>query len=140
MRLLDSYAVMIPATIAIAVGISMIPWTGIILFFLALYYYQKHVDRKEQELKESLVDTDRYDYSRVQSEYHISYREYLGTPMWKRLRAKVLDRDNHRCTICGDNENLNVHHDHYRGIHTMDFKMDQLRTLCEFHHESEHKN
>jgi len=84
---------------------------------------------------ESIVD-----YSRVIPRFYDAYRAYLRGPIWHSLRTRVINRDRNRCTKCGSMINLNVHHIHYRGIETMDFHMDQLVTLCEYHHSLEHQH
>ncbi len=38
-------------------------------------------------------------------------RQRLGTTgAWRRIRAAVLDRDGHRCQVCGSTQELEVHH------------------------------
>jgi hypothetical protein len=49
---------------------------------------------------------------------------------YRNLRDEVLERDGHRCTHCGTNENLDVHHivpRHNGGKDTL----ENLTTLCE---------
>lgn len=46
-----------------------------------------------------------------------SYKEYLASPLWAEIRAKVLERDGGLCRICGDKAHA-VHHSSY-GKHTL---------------------
>ena len=44
-------------------------------------------------------------------------------------RAKAIERDSHKCVICGSSERLEVHHKKYRSDGGSD-DMDNLVTLC----------
>jgi len=89
--------------------------------------------------------TDRNDYTTQKDLKHVPYdmykpyKEYLKSDRWKKLRKIVLNRDNNKCIVCGTRYNLQVHHLHYKGIYeNMDFKTDQLVTLCKKCHDIEH--
>jgi hypothetical protein len=47
-----------------------------------------------------------------QEKLAFSYPLYLRTPLWKRIRERVLNRDNHTCRICG-NRATQAHHTNY---------------------------
>jgi len=67
-----------------------------------------------------------------------TYAEFLKSNYWKRVRKKVLKRDNYKCYICGSEDRLNVHHGtyaHYRMEHK---HLSDLVTLCESCHKKEH--
>jgi len=56
---------------------------------------------------------------------------------WNQTREKVLERDGHKCVVCGKEENLQVHHkipvsefDSYKEAN----KLSNLITLCSSHH------
>ncbi|MCL5999139.1 MAG: group II intron reverse transcriptase/maturase [Chloroflexi bacterium] len=52
---------------------------------------------------------------------------------WAQLRLAVLERDNHRCVVCGSTSQLHVHHLKARrqgGTH----QLDNLQTLCAICH------
>lgn len=40
----------------------------------------------------------------------ISYEDYLNSIYWKLFKEKVLFECNHKCSICGSSENLDVYH------------------------------
>lgn len=63
-----------------------------------------------------------------------SYDEYLLSDEWKELRQKALNKYHNRCVICGDKENLQVHHTNYRDMENPDLVV--LCTDChKFFHE-----
>lgn len=37
-----------------------------------------------------------------------NYKKYLKSKKWKIIKSKILDRDLHRCKICGNTNNLSV--------------------------------
>ena len=61
----------------------------------------------------------------------MSYRKYLKSDKWHRIRKKVIERDNHTCQSCRDkNCVLQVHHIVYNNL-IMDGKdISHLITLC----------
>jgi hypothetical protein len=65
-----------------------------------------------------------------------SYREYLESPLWKSIRAKVLARDRCKCLKCGQ-EAREVHHKSYeRGVLLgWASKRRHLISLCRACHE-----
>ena len=56
---------------------------------------------------------------------------------WNFIRKAILERDGHRCQICGDNTSLSVHH-----IIPLssggDSSFDNLRVLCQVCHQKAH--
>lgn len=78
------------------------------------------------------------DYSRVPDQYYLTYRAYLRSAEWRALRTEALHRDQYECTVCETPNDLQVHHLHYKGIETMTFNVDQLKTLCETCHSRVH--
>ena len=58
-------------------------------------------------------------------------------PFWNIIRRSVLQRDGHRCQVCGDSTNLSVHH-----IVPLsaggDSTFSNLRVLCHSCHQKEH--
>jgi len=67
------------------------------------------------------------------------YRAYLASPAWKEKRKLVLERDGFRCTAkledgsrCLAKTKLEIHHLRY--THIFDEPLDDLVTLCSFHH------
>ena len=57
---------------------------------------------------------------------------------WNVIREQVYDKCNHRCAICGDDENLEIHHivPVHDGGQT---EVDNLTLLCHECHQLVHK-
>lgn len=66
-----------------------------------------------------------------------AYRVRMGTIQWKAERALALERDGYRCTNCGSEAQLVVHHDNYD--HQGDEWPEDLRVLCWNCHDKEHE-
>lgn len=64
------------------------------------------------------------------------YQQYLQSKEWAQKKKPVLFRDNHCCQLCGEVENLNVHHLTYNRVG--DEALFDLVTLCRYHHDIEH--
>lgn len=64
------------------------------------------------------------------------YQEYLQSREWKQKRSEVLFRDGHCCQLCGDEDNLRVHHLTYNRVG--DEALFDLVTLCTHCHAKEH--
>jgi hypothetical protein len=56
------------------------------------------------------------------------YRDYLQTDHWKEVRAQMLKRAGHKCSLCGSRERLNVHHNNYQSLG--DERWEDLAVLC----------
>lgn len=65
------------------------------------------------------------------------YRVRMATPQWRAERALALQRDHYRCTNCGSEAQLVVHHDNYD--HVGDEWPEDLRVLCWDCHDREHQ-
>ena len=64
------------------------------------------------------------------------YQIYLASDDWKGIRRRILDRDGHKCVVCGSAENLCVHHLTYRNkFHE---QLRDLVTLCDKCHTAYH--
>lgn len=70
-----------------------------------------------------------------------AYTDLLRHPKWQRRRLEIMSRDGFACTCChADDKTLNVHHKRYRpGAAPWEYSDDELVTLCEDCHESEHE-
>lgn len=68
------------------------------------------------------------------------YSEKLKDPKWREKRFKILSRDDHRCTQCGqDDGKLDVHHLYYLDYkEPWEYDNDALKTLCDACHEQWH--
>ena len=64
------------------------------------------------------------------------YQEYLQSREWKQKRSEVLFRDGHSCQLCGDEEDLQIHHLTYNRVG--DEALFDLVTLCSHCHAKEH--
>ena len=72
----------------------------------------------------------------------MDYKEKLKDPRWIRRRREIMERDNHKCMICGeDSVLLNVHHLRYRNFaEPWEYDDYELVTLCEDCHKMVHDN
>lgn len=70
----------------------------------------------------------------------MNYKQKLLDPRWQRRRLQILQRDDFRCTSCGNaDDTLHVHHFAY-GVNPWDVDDKHLTTLCSQCHEYEHKH
>jgi len=69
------------------------------------------------------------------------YSKSLKSRKWKTKRKRIIFRDGNKCTNCGSNENLCVHHIYYykEKVQPWDYPDDALITLCEKCHNEWHK-
>lgn len=64
-----------------------------------------------------------------------SYSEKLLDPRWQKCRLLVLQKDDFKCTLCGDRETeLHIHHEEYSG-EPWEAPIDKLKTLCKHCHK-----
>lgn len=61
------------------------------------------------------------------------YAQYLLSPEWKGIRAKVFLRDGRKCAACGSKKRLQAHHLTYARIFKEE--LSDLVSLCRAHHE-----
>lgn len=59
-----------------------------------------------------------------------SYTKYRESLLWSRIRATVLERDNHRCIACGLTEPLQIHHQNYLLTTMLGLDLSGLSTTC----------
>lgn len=74
-----------------------------------------------------------------------SYRKLLFDKRWLEKKARIIQRDNYQCKICGSNWHLVVHHKQYHvhknsGKKFLPWEYDNkyLVTLCESCHKKGH--
>lgn len=65
------------------------------------------------------------------------YSDYLKSDKWKKIREHIHLVRGGKCERCGETDNLQVHHKHYRNI--FNEKMKDLELLCKSCHRKEHK-
>jgi hypothetical protein len=69
----------------------------------------------------------------------MKYTEELLDIKWKRKRAGILQRDGFKCTVCGSDIKLTVHHTYYeRGKKAWQYPNKSLLTLCDKCHYDFH--
>lgn len=72
-------------------------------------------------------------------DYKEQYKLQLEHPLWLKKRQIILDRDNHKCMLCGSSENLQVHHTKYsKGKKAWEYPNSTLVTLCRNCHQKVH--
>jgi len=64
------------------------------------------------------------------------YQQYLQSKEWKEKKSEVLFRDGHCCQLCGDDDDLQIHHLTYNRVG--DEALFDLVTLCSHCHANEH--
>jgi hypothetical protein len=68
------------------------------------------------------------------------YRKLLEDPRWNAKRLVILERDGNKCTKCGSDKNLQVHHLRYeKDGSPWDSNNSDLTTLCGDCHKTKHK-
>jgi 5-methylcytosine-specific restriction endonuclease McrA len=70
-----------------------------------------------------------------------NYFRKLKSPKWRKKREKILQRDKYRCTCCGSNKNLIVHHTFYFENYPDPwlYPDKSLLTLCDSCHREYHE-
>ena len=74
-------------------------------------------------------------------EWHKIHRRYIKTKQWLELRTKCYDRDDHKCQVCGSEDDLSCHHRSYE--HFMEggeSELDDCITLCKQCHIAIHRS
>lgn len=68
----------------------------------------------------------------------VGYSLFLRTKYWKFVKDLVISRDNNKCTKCGSEVRLQVHHISYVHHFSEHKNLQDLITLCRSCHEKEH--
>lgn len=68
----------------------------------------------------------------------MTYAQKLRDPRWQKKRLEILNRDNFKCTQCGDSEStLSVHHKRYfKGREPWEYDGNLLITVCDNCHKT----
>jgi 5-methylcytosine-specific restriction endonuclease McrA len=69
---------------------------------------------------------------------NLPYQEFLLSPYWQIVRAKVLERDKNTCQECGSTRRVVPHHYHYAYKGRELEHLDCLITLCKDCHTKKH--
>jgi hypothetical protein len=84
-------------------------------------------------------------YSENEAPAHGTYGALLFHPLWRSKREEILKRDFHKCVICNNHTELEVHHRQYHFVVKQNqFKMpwdyndNLLISLCESCHKRGH--
>lgn len=64
------------------------------------------------------------------------YQEYLQSSQWKEFRKKAFEHYGRRCSKCGTEKDLQVHHKTY--VNIFNELLDDVMILCRTHHEEIH--
>lgn len=77
---------------------------------------------------------------------HGGYGGALFDPRWKAKRKEIMERDRHKCIICGSDKNLQVHHRQYHFSRSMnifknpwEYENGLMITMCESCHQKGHR-
>jgi hypothetical protein len=62
-----------------------------------------------------------------------TYDHYLSSWLWVEIRGAVLDRDGHKCKLCGADTNI-VHHINYSKDTLLGDSLDALVSVCQACH------
>ena len=66
-----------------------------------------------------------------------TYKEYLLSPEWKKIRKRTLERANNKCEICKITRAYQVHHKTYKRL--FNEKDSDLVAICGICHQDQHK-
>ena len=82
--------------------------------------------------------------SKKDSEQYKKYQKYIKSKLFQEnVRAKVLERDHHRCVACARTEDeapLSCHHSRYDNLFNNDqSEIDDCITLCKYCHSGIHR-
>lgn len=72
------------------------------------------------------------------AKFYNSYAEYLRSDEWRRRSSQRIKIDGGKCQMCGNTENIHVHHLTYHNIFLENVYTD-LVTLCGSCHEAVHR-
>lgn len=68
-----------------------------------------------------------------------TYREQMRSFEWKEFSAHQIEKADHRCFMCGEDDGLQVHHLVYRqGRMAWEYDSDEVRVLCRECHTAVH--
>ena len=77
----------------------------------------------------------------VMSGYSKEYVNYLNSPVWRERRISAIERSGNKCSVCGEEDYLEVHHKTYERLGFEN--PNDLVVLCKAHHwmaDEERKN
>jgi 5-methylcytosine-specific restriction endonuclease McrA len=68
-----------------------------------------------------------------------TYQEYLKSDYWQTLREKAIEANGKECVLCGNSNDLNIHHRRYDNLGVQEKEIHDLTILCQSCHEEFHK-
>lgn len=69
--------------------------------------------------------------------FRLTYKQYLKSPLWAKNRREAISVAGGKCTFCGTNRRLEVHHKKYPKRFEED-SLDNLVVVCNDHHRKIH--
>lgn len=105
-------------------------WAGYEMDFRETLEY---LDDPEQDIHQTLRDQSEH-YGHQQD----SYKAYLLTDYWSKVRQQKLKAAGFKCESCGCEDRLQVHHTQYPSRFTEAENLHMLRVLCAECHRQEH--
>lgn len=106
---------------------------------------QRLQEKAQNELKSKKGKTTKSKKKKMSKKKSIdnkaAYKKQLEHPLWTRKRHVILERDQHKCCLCGSEFNLQVHHTQYRkGNKAWEYPNSTLVTLCKECHQKVHSD
>ena len=95
---------------------------------------ENNLRKIEQDFKETWQTRDI-----VLKEIGMTYKQYLSSDHWKKLKEKTLKRKRYaKCFKCGSTKNINLHHKHYRFLMHI-HELQSIVPLCRCCHNQAHE-
>ncbi len=99
----------------------------------------KNPDRRPPVRRKPVVDREIVGYGQRRRVLlgmgYATYGEYLGSPLWKTIRARVLAAKGRSCWVC-DDPAAAIHHTSYNGLVMQGLDLSHLFPLCEACHRA----
>lgn len=71
----------------------------------------------------------------------MDYKTQIKSGKWLRKRDNILKRDDYKCTCCGNENDLHVHHLYYeRNLKAWEYDNETLKTVCGKCHDMLHND
>lgn len=90
-------------------------------------YFKGNIEKQDEETREKTKKKTK------RKKNNVFIKEF------KEIRESILERDQHKCTVCGSEKNLHVHHKIHRK-HGGTNNFDNLATLCKWCHAEQHRS
>lgn len=88
-------------------------------------------------MRSAIIQQDKDDFKKIHG-YYPDFAPKKYYYLSKRTKREVIQRDGNRCTECGSNQGLQVHHKVHRKDGGSNDK-ENLTTLCDMCHAEEHR-